>query len=221
MLLSDVAAAVSVLELRGNPQVEVTAVTHDSRRVVRGALFCCVPGSATDGHDHAAAAVAAGAGALLVERFLDLGDARVAQVRVASTREAMAPAAAAVYGDPSRRLAVLGVTGTNGKTTVTFLLEGMARAAGRLPGVIGTVGARLGGAAFAGLGHTTPEAPDFQALLGRMADAGAEVVAVEASSHALALHRVDATWFTAACFTNLSHDHLDFHGDLDGYFAAK
>jgi UDP-N-acetylmuramoyl-L-alanyl-D-glutamate--2,6-diaminopimelate ligase len=217
VLLHELLDGVDVLELRGDPRTEVASVTHDSRRVEPGGLFCCVPGSTADGHDHAPAAVAAGAVALLVERFLDLP---VAQVRVPSVRAAMAPVAAACFGHPSRRLRVLGVTGTNGKTTTTYLLEAIAGAGGFASGVIGTVEARIAGAPVGGE-RTTPEAPDLQALLHRMAEAGVEVAAIEVSSHALALHRADATWFAAACFTNLSQDHLDFHPTLEDYFAAK
>ncbi len=217
MLLHQLLDAVNVLELRGDPHTEVASVTFDSRQVGPGALFCCVPGSRADGHDHAPAAVAAGASALLVERFLDLP---VAQVRLASVRAAMAPVAAAFFGHPSRRMQVLGVTGTNGKTTTTYLLEAIAAAAGLRTGVVGTVETRIDGVVIPGE-HTTPEAPDLQALFARMVDAGVDVAAVEVSSHALALHRADATWFAATCFTNLSHDHLDFHEDLEAYFEAK
>jgi len=204
-------------EWRGDPSVEVSAVTHDSRQVVPGALFCCVPGATTDGHDHAPAAVAAGARALLVERFLDVD---ASQARVVSVRVAMGPVAARFHGDPSHSLRCLGVTGTNGKTTTTYLLEAIAVEAGDAVGVIGTIGARLAGEMLIGT-HTTPEAPDLQALLARMRDAGVRTVAMEVSSHALDQRRVDGVRFAAACFTNLTHDHLDYHGDTDSYFAAK
>jgi UDP-N-acetylmuramoyl-L-alanyl-D-glutamate--2,6-diaminopimelate ligase len=217
VLLHQLLDAVDVLELRGDPRTEVASVTFDSRRVAPGGLFCCVPGSRADGHDHAPAAVAAGATALLVERPLDLP---VTQIRVGSVRAAMAPVAAAFFGHPSRRMQVLGVTGTNGKTTTTYLLEAIARAGGLRTGVVGTVETRIDSTTLSGE-RTTPEAPDLQALFARMVDAGVEVAAVEVSSHALALHRADATWFAAACFTNLSHDHLDFHDDIETYFEAK
>jgi UDP-N-acetylmuramoyl-L-alanyl-D-glutamate--2,6-diaminopimelate ligase len=218
VLLHELLDSVDVLELRGDPRTEIASVTHDSRAVGAGDLFCCVPGATSDGHDHAPAALAAGAVALLVERPLGLPAA--AEVRVASVRAAMGPVAAAAWGDPSRRLAVLGVTGTNGKTTTTWLLEAIARAAGIRPGVIGTIGARIDGLPLPGE-RTTPEATELQALLARMVDAGVGLAAIEVSSHALAMHRVDGTRFAAACFTNLSHDHLDFHAGLDEYFEAK
>jgi UDP-N-acetylmuramoyl-L-alanyl-D-glutamate--2,6-diaminopimelate ligase len=218
VLLHELLDSVDVLELRGDPRTEIASVTHDSRAVGPGDLFCCVVGSTSDGHDHAPAAVAAGAAALLVERLLGL--AVGAEVRVASVRAAMGPVADAAWGRPSTKLAVLGVTGTNGKTTTTYLLENVARAAGITPGVIGTIGTRIAGVAVPGE-RTTPEATELQALLARMVDAGVGLAAIEVSSHALVMHRVDGTRFAAACFTNLSHDHLDFHADLDEYFEAK
>jgi len=217
VLLHELLDSVDVLELRGDPRTEIASVTHDSRAVGPGDLFCCVVGSTADGHDHAPAAVAAGAAALLVERPLGLP---VAEVRVASVRAAMGPLAAAAWGHPSTRLAVLGVTGTNGKTTTTWLLENIARAAGITPGVIGTIGTRIAGVAVPGE-RTTPESTELQALLARMVDAGVGLAAIEVSSHALVMGRVDGTRFAAACFTNLSHDHLDFHAGLDEYFEAK
>ena len=217
MLLHELLDSVDVLELRGDPRTEIASVTHDSRAVAPGDLFCCIVGATTDGHDHAPAALSAGAAALLVERPLGLP---VAEARVASVRAALGPVAAAAWGQPSSKLAVLGVTGTNGKTTTTWLLENIGRAAGIKPGVIGTIGARIDGAPLPGE-RTTPEATELQALLARMADAGVGLAAIEVSSHALVMHRVDGTRFAAACFTNLSHDHLDFHADLDDYFEAK
>ncbi|MGH9008684.1 MAG: UDP-N-acetylmuramoyl-L-alanyl-D-glutamate--2,6-diaminopimelate ligase, partial [Acidimicrobiia bacterium] len=217
VLLHELLDSVDVLELRGDPRTEIASVTHDSRAVGPGDLFCCVPGSTTDGHDHAPAAVAAGAAALLVERPLGLP---VAEVQVASVRAAMGPVAANAWDRPSTKLAVLGVTGTNGKTTTTYLLEAIARAAGIRPGVIGTIGARIDGEPVPGE-RTTPEATELQALLARMVAAGVGLAAIEVSSHALVMHRVDGTRFAAACFTNLSHDHLDFHAGLEDYFEAK
>ncbi|MEW6476384.1 MAG: UDP-N-acetylmuramoyl-L-alanyl-D-glutamate--2,6-diaminopimelate ligase [Actinomycetota bacterium] len=217
MLLHELLDSVDVLELRGDPRTEIASVTHDSRAVAAGDLFCCVPGSTSDGHDHAPGAVAAGAAALLVERPLGLP---VPEARVASVRAAMGPVAAAAWGHPSSRLAVLGVTGTNGKTTTTYLLEAITRAAGIRPGVIGTIGARIDGEPLPGE-RTTPEATELQPLLARMVEAGVGLVAMEVSSHALVMHRVDGTRFAAACFTNLSHDHLDFHASLEEYFEAK
>lgn len=217
MRLHDLLGDVDVLERVGDGRVEVRDITLDSRRVRAGSLYCCVPGSRADGHDFAAEAVAGGAVALLVERLLPLP---VAQARVAAVRDALGPLAAAFWGHPSRALDVVGVTGTNGKTTVTYLLEAIATAAGRPAGRIGTTGVRLAGEPDVAL-LTTPEAPDTQRLLARARDRGVRFVAMEVSSHALATGRVDGIRFAAVAFTNLSPDHLDFHGSLDAYRAAK
>jgi UDP-N-acetylmuramoyl-L-alanyl-D-glutamate--2,6-diaminopimelate ligase len=210
-------ADIDVERVDGDPAVDVTSLAYDSRRVTPGSLFACVPGEHTDGHDHAADAVAAGSVALLVERPLRLG---VTEVGVPSTRAAIGPIAARFYDEPSAALRCLGVTGTNGKTTVCHFLEAIAEAAGERTGLIGTTGARIAGLELP-LAHTTPEATDLQTLLATMRDAAVTTVAMEVSSHALAQHRVDGTRFAAACFTNLSHDHLDFHGDEPTYFEAK
>ncbi|MEZ5169858.1 MAG: UDP-N-acetylmuramoyl-L-alanyl-D-glutamate--2,6-diaminopimelate ligase [Acidimicrobiia bacterium] len=223
MLLRDLVAPEGPLadaEVLGSPapaDLDVTSVAHDSRAVAPGALFACIPGELTDGHDHAPDAVAAGAVALLVDRPLDLD---VVQILVGSVRAGLGPAAAAVEGNPSRHIVVVGVTGTNGKTSTTLLLESVFTAAGLRPGVVGTLGARIAGEHHPGA-RTTPEAPDLQRSLAMMRASGVEAVAMEVSSHALEQHRVDGTWFTAACFTNLSHEHLDYHGTLEAYFEAK
>jgi UDP-N-acetylmuramoyl-L-alanyl-D-glutamate--2,6-diaminopimelate ligase len=190
------------------PDVVVAGITHDSRQVAPGVLFCCVSGASADGHAFAAAAVSAGAVALVVDHHLDLD---VPQLVVSDVRAAMPYLASAIYDNPSRSLAVFGVTGTNGKTTTTWLLQAVLEHAGLPCGLLGT----LSGA------HTTPEAPAFQAQLATFRDSGKKAAAVEVSSHALALHRVDATWFAVGVFTNLSRDHLDLHGTEDDYFAAK
>jgi UDP-N-acetylmuramoyl-L-alanyl-D-glutamate--2,6-diaminopimelate ligase len=215
--LHELLGGVDVLGWVGDRDVDVSAITHDSRRAARGSCFACIPGAVTDGHLYAQDAVDAGATALLVERELDVP---VSQARVASVRAALGPAADRLYDHPSRDLHCLAVTGTNGKTTVTYLLEAIARAAGQRVGVIGTVGARIEGTPLPGE-RTTPEADDLQELFARMRDAGARAVAVEVSSHALAQRRVDGTWFRAGCFTNLSQEHLDYHGSMSAYFEAK
>ena len=211
-VLVDVLGPAVLDHVGGDP--EVTSVTHDSRAVEPGGLFCCVPGERADGHDYTAAALAQGAVALLVDRPLHLepvDGVQVAQVRVADVRRAMAPVAARFHGDPSRHLAVVGVTGTNGKTTVVHLLASALRAGGLPAGQIGTLtGTR-----------TTPEAPELHARLAAMRAEGNRAVAMEVSSHALTVHRVDGTWFEVAVFTNLSRDHLDFHPSMEDYFEAK
>ena len=198
-------------------EVTVSDVTHDSRQVRPGVLFACRPGLTSDGHDHAPAAIDAGAVALLVQRPLDVS---VPQVKVASVADALGPAAAAVQRHPSAEMVLLGITGTNGKTTTAYLLEAVLAAAGHTTGLVGTVETRIAGERIPGI-RTTPEAPDLQRLLRRMRNGGVTAGAMEVSSHGLALGRVRATRFAAALFTNLTQDHLDFHADMEDYFAAK
>ena len=176
-----------------------------------GALFFCVPGEHSDGHEHAADAVAAGAVALVVERPLGLG---VPELLVPSVRAAMAPLAARFHGDPSARLRVIGVTGTNGKTTSTFLIRALLEAAGERCALVGTVESIIGGVAR-GVVRTTPEAIDLQRSFAEMLEAGDSACAIEISSHALALGRAEAIHFAAALFTNLTQDHLDFHPSME------
>ena len=216
-LLDDVEVREHLLEVRGDTEIDLRSVVHDSRDVTPGALFCCIPGARSDGHAFAPAAVDSGAAALLVERLLEQP---APQARVDSVRETIGPLCSRFHGCPSETLRVFGVTGTNGKTSTTYLLEAIARANGERTGVIGTVEARIGDAVIP-LRHTTPEATDLQALLARMRDGAVGTVAIEVSSHALDQHRVDGTRFAAVTFTNLTHDHLDYHGTVDAYFEAK
>lgn len=215
--LGDLVAGLDPREIRGDAGVDVADVVDRSDRVSRGSLFFCVPGERVDGHDFSVDAVRRGAAALVVERWLDLD---VAQILVPSVRAAMGPVAAAFFGAPSERIAIAGVTGTNGKTTVTYLLESIFRAAGLVPGVIGTTGARVAGTPVP-FERTTPEASSLQRLLWEMAERDVDAVAMEVSSHGLEQHRVDGTRFAVAAFTNLSQDHLDYHGTMQEYFAAK
>jgi UDP-N-acetylmuramoyl-L-alanyl-D-glutamate--2,6-diaminopimelate ligase len=217
MDLERLATALGAVEVVGRAPVEVRDLAYDTRDVVSGSLFFCVPGARADGHDFAAEAVTAGAVAVVVERPLDVP---VPQVVVADARAAMAPAADEFFGRPTADLQVVGVTGTNGKTTTAFLLYAILAAAGRRPGLVGTIEARVGGERR-GVRHTTPEAIDLQRLFREMLDAGDRSVALEASSHASALHRLDRVRFAALVFTNLSHEHLDFHSDMEDYFQAK
>ena len=197
--------------------VVVRDVTHDSRQIRPGAVFACRPGGHVDGHTFAAAALAAGAVALLVERRLEVD---APQVVVPSVASAIGPVAALLCGRPADQLLLLGVTGTNGKTTTAFLLESVLRAAGHRTGLIGTVVTRVADREVPGV-RTTPEAADLQRLLRDMVDDGVTGAAMEVSSHGLALGRVDGVRFRAAAFTNLTQDHLDFHADLEDYFRAK
>jgi len=211
---------IKVIETAGDPAaVDVRGIAHDSRRVVPGDLFCCVPGELSDGHAFAAEAVDRGAVGLLCEHFVpELLDRPVVQTLVApgTIRPVMARLAAAFYGFPARDLLTIGVTGTNGKTTVTRLLGDLLEASGRPTTVLGT----LSGV------RTTPEATELQGLLAQvrdrqLVDGLPHAVAMEVSSHALAQFRVEGIHFDVAAFTNLSHDHLDYHGTMEQYFAVK
>ncbi|MEO8290825.1 MAG: UDP-N-acetylmuramoyl-L-alanyl-D-glutamate--2,6-diaminopimelate ligase [Gaiellaceae bacterium] len=205
-------------ERTANPApVDVTELAYDARHVTPGALFVCVPGLKADGHDFAPQALASGAGALIVEHELALA---VPQLVVGDAREAMAVAADAFFGYPTHELQVAGVTGTNGKTTTAFLLFAILAAAGRRPGLLGTIENRVGGERRAAV-RTTSEAIDVQRLLREMLDSGDKSCAMEATSHGSALKRLLGIRFAVLVFTNLSQDHLDFHGTLEAYFDAK
>ncbi|HEX5763462.1 MAG TPA: UDP-N-acetylmuramoyl-L-alanyl-D-glutamate--2,6-diaminopimelate ligase [Solirubrobacterales bacterium] len=217
MRLDQLTEAVAGARLLGDGSAEIADLVYDNRGVRAGSLFFCIRGSRADGHDFAAAAVEAGAVALVVERELDLG---VPQVLVADARAAMAPLAARFWGDPTAKLRVVGVTGTNGKTTTAFLIREILEAAGIRSGLLGTVKQVVAGAEVAAE-RTTPEAIDLQATFRRMLDGGDRACVMEVSSHALALHRADSIHFEVALFTNLSQDHLDFHADMGDYFQAK
>jgi UDP-N-acetylmuramoyl-L-alanyl-D-glutamate--2,6-diaminopimelate ligase len=217
MDLERLVAALGAVEVVGLAPVEVRDLAYDARAVTPGALFFCVPGARADGHDFAPEAVERGAAALVVERPLEL---MVPQVVVHDARASMAVAADEFFGRPTDALDVAGVTGTSGKTTTAFLLYAILAAAGRRPGLLGTVEARVGGERR-GVLHTTPEAIDLQRTFREMVDADDRSCAMEASSHASQLHRLDRVRFAALVFTNLSQDHLDFHGDMESYFQAK
>ena len=195
--------------LIGDGDVLVDDVVQDSGSVRSGSLFCCVRGSRFDGHDFADAAVTDGAAALLVERHVP--GVNVPQLLVPDVREAIGRVAAMVHGTPSDELTMVGITGTNGKTTTAQMIASILRASGRTTEVVGTLSG----------GFTTPEASELQRTLRRFVDRGTRAVAMEVSSHALELGRVNGTHFDAAVFTNLGRDHLDFHGDMEAYFSAK
>jgi UDP-N-acetylmuramoyl-L-alanyl-D-glutamate--2,6-diaminopimelate ligase len=221
MILNTLSASIPGAHLRSSrPDGELTDISrivYRADQAVRGTVFACLRGVRADGHDFAPQAVANGVSALLVERPLDLD---VPQVLVPDGRLAMAQAAAVLEGDPSHHMAVVGVTGTNGKTTSAFLLHAVLQAAGRQTGMLGTIEARVGGVVEA-VRHTTPESVDLQHLLARMRDAGDTACAMEVSSHALAQRRVAGLRFAAALFTNLTRDHLDYHADVEEYYLAK
>jgi UDP-N-acetylmuramoyl-L-alanyl-D-glutamate--2,6-diaminopimelate ligase len=211
------AAGDLLLELSGDAGTPVEDVSYDSAGVSPGDLFFCVKGYGVDGHDFAARAVEAGAVALCVERPTGAG---VPEVLVSDSRRAAALIAADFFDHPGDDMVLIGVTGTNGKTTTTYLLESILEADGRKAGLIGTIGARIDGEDRATVG-TTPEPIDLQRLLAEMRSRGLEHVALEVTSHGLALNRVDGLQFDSAVFTNLSCEHLGFHGGMAEYFAAK
>jgi UDP-N-acetylmuramoyl-L-alanyl-D-glutamate--2,6-diaminopimelate ligase len=194
----------------GPADIEVTGLAYDSRQAGPGTLFFAVSGFQRDGHEFAPEAVERGAAALVVERPLGLG---VPEVLVEDARAAMAPAAARFHGEPTSRLRVAGITGTNGKTTTAWLLRHLLESAGVRCGLLGTVTSVIGGDEQPVV-RTTPEAIDLQATFAAMVHAGDAACAMEVSSHALDLHRADGIHWAAAVFTNLSRDHLDFHGTM-------
>jgi UDP-N-acetylmuramoyl-L-alanyl-D-glutamate--2,6-diaminopimelate ligase len=209
--------ALAPAQLVGGAPVDVTELAYDARTAGNGSLFFCVPGSRVDGHDLAPEAVARGAVALVCERRLEVG---VPQIVVSSVRRSMGPAAAMFFGNPSGEVPVAGITGTSGKTTTSYLLWEILDAAQRRPGLIGSIERRVGDERRP-VALNTPEAIDLQRLLREMVDAGNRTVAIEATSIASAQGRLEGLRFEALVFTNLSQDHLDFHGTMDAYFAAK
>src|SRR5436305_15067519 len=217
MNLERVIAALAPTDVVHRAPVEISDRAYDTRAVGPGALFFCVPGERHDGHTFARDAVQRGATALVVERPLELD---VSQRVVPDARRAMPQAAVLFFEDPTRELEVAGVTGTNGKTTTTFLLHSILASAGRRPGLLGTIESRIGGERRPAI-RTTPEAIDLQRAFRQMLDAGNRSCALEATSHGSELGRLDGVRFSALAFTNLGQDHLDFHGTFERYFDAK
>ena len=217
MQLERLIDALAPADVRNGSPAEITDLAYDTSAVESGAAFFCVAGANVDGHDLAPDAVDRGASALVVERPVA---PPVPQLVVESVRAAMGPAAVAFFDDPSRELDVAGVTGTAGKTTTTYLLDSILRCSGRRVGLLGNIERRVGGdvrpAAL-----NTPEAIDLQRLLREMLDAGDDACVLEATSHASVQGRLDGVRFAVLVFTNLAHEHLDFHGTMDDYFAAK
>jgi len=217
MRLFELAELLVTARLKGDGNTEITGISADSRDTAEGHLFICLRGHKTDGHRYAPEAAAAGAAALLTERELDIG---LPQLIVKDSRLAMAVIADHYYGYPSHSVKLIGVTGTNGKTTTTYLLERIFTDHGEKAGVIGTIECRYGGAAYP-MSGTTPDALELQKHLAAMRDAGTQYCAMEVSSHALAQGRVKGCRYRTAIFTNLSQDHLDYHETMERYAAAK
>ncbi len=211
--------------LRGDISIEFTSVEYDSRKVQEGSLFVAVEGYETDGHSYVGNAVEAGAAAVIVsdgrrDEFPESDYPGMVFLSAENTRKALSRASSLFYGNPSSAMTLIGITGTNGKTSITYMIESVLKQAGIVPGVIGTINYRWKDAVHQA-DNTTPESKDLQEVLARMRDDGVEVVVMEVSSHALFLNRADDIEFDAAVFTNLTRDHLDFHSDFDGYFHAK
>lgn len=205
----------------GNENEKVSGIAYRSDRVSEGDAFFCIVGTKVDGHSFAQDAIDRGAKVLVVERKVYLADATdVTEVVVSDTRKAMAAAASNFHDHPSKAFDLVGVTGTNGKTTTTYLVEHIAQVAGRRAGVIGTVGIRVDGVQEKS-DHTTPESSDLQRLFAQMRDAKCGVVAMEVSSHALDLERTWGSQFAVTAFSNLTQDHLDYHKTFEAYFEAK
>ncbi|MBP1759330.1 MAG: UDP-N-acetylmuramyl-tripeptide synthetase [Firmicutes bacterium] len=215
--LIDIISGIEVQATSGDLKVIVRGMSMDSRHVQSGDLYACVPGLQVDGHDFAASAVTSGAVALVVERFLPLD---VPQVKVSNVRQVMGTLAAFIYGHPSEQLELVGVTGTNGKTTITYLIEKIGIKHGKKVGLIGTLGSRIDGRNIPG-DRTTPEAIDVQKLLAEMVTEGVSLAVMEVSSHALALGRVGGCEYDVGIFTNLTQDHLDYHKTMEDYLYAK
>jgi UDP-N-acetylmuramoyl-L-alanyl-D-glutamate--2,6-diaminopimelate ligase len=217
MQLERLIAALAPTDVVGGAAVEIRELAYDAREVPRGSLFFCVPGASADGHDFAAEAVHRGAAGLVVERELDLG---VPQLVVTSVREAMPRAAVEFFGDPTAQLPVAAITGTNGKTTTAYLLWSILAAAGEKPGLLTNVERRVGNEVRE-VGLNTPESIDLQRLFREMLEAGNRACVMEATSMASVKGRLDGTRLVVLVFTNLTQDHLDFHGTMDDYFEAK
>ena len=217
MQLERLIGALAPTDVVGGAAVEIRELAYDARTVPRDSLFFCIPGDSVDGHEFAAAAVDRGAAALVVERALDLA---VPQLVVPSVRAAMPRAAVDFFGDPTARLPVIGITGTNGKTTTAYLLWSILEAAGERTGLLTNVERRVG-TEVREVSLNTPEAIDLQRLFREMLDEGNRACVMEATSIASAKGRLDGTRFVVLVFTNLTQDHLDFHGSMDDYFESK
>lgn len=219
MKLSQLLKNADILKISGSSDLEITGVHHDSRSVEPGGLFFALKGVNADGCNFIPAAIANGAVAIVAERPVEMPP-HVTLVLTPDARGLMARAAANFYGDPTAGLPLVGITGTNGKTTTTYIIEGILKAAGIEAAVLGTISYRFGEVAVEA-SHTTPESTELQAAMGKLAAAGAKGFVMEVSSHSLEQRRVDGCHFDVGIFSNLTRDHLDYHGSMEGYLAAK
>ncbi len=219
MILNELLDGMETVEITGDISCDVTGIVYDSRHVEPGALFVALPGEKTDGSVYVEDAIQRGAAAVVSQAPCAFGGSFPC-IHVADARLAMAHLAGRFYKHPATRLCTIGITGTNGKTTVSFMLREIFKAAGRRPGLLGTVRYEIGDRVLPA-SRTTPEAPDIQAMFAQMDRVGCDSAIMEVSSHALAQHRVDGILYDAAVFTNLTQDHLDYHGTLEEYFNVK
>lgn len=205
--------------VRGDTDVEVMGISYDSRQLAQGGLFVCLKGLKTDGHLFIPQAIAQGAVGAVVEEDVDIPE-NVVRIKVKDSRKALAKLASRFFEDPTSKMTLVGVTGTNGKTTTTYLFENIARTAGKKTGLVGTVKYQIGNRVLPVV-RTTPESSDLQKIFQEMVKEGVEVATIEVSSHAIHQHRVDGCQFDVLVFTNLSQDHLDYHRDIEEYFKVK
>jgi UDP-N-acetylmuramoyl-L-alanyl-D-glutamate--2,6-diaminopimelate ligase len=219
MLLKEIVQQLHTVSVEGALDQEIAGIAYDSRRVTPGMVFVAVPGKNTDGHEYIRMALERGASAIICERNGSV-PSRTTRIKVSDVREALASVAASYYQNPSSKLKVIGVTGTNGKTTVTFMIKSMLEQAGISTGLLGTVHYEIGERLIPAQ-RTTPESLEVQQMMAQMVRAGCKACVMEVSSHALEQKRVLGVGFDVAIFTNLTHDHLDYHGTMENYFAAK
>ncbi|MBI5182225.1 MAG: UDP-N-acetylmuramoyl-L-alanyl-D-glutamate--2,6-diaminopimelate ligase [Nitrospirae bacterium] len=220
MILKDLLDVLNKPEVNGGLEVQIGDIAYDSREVKRGSLFVAVKGFKTDGHRYIADAVKRGASAVVAEDAVNISKGDATIIIVPDTRNALALLSARFYGDPSRRLRMIGITGTNGKTTTSYLIKSIIEKAGKKAGLLGTISYIIGNEVMPAP-HTTPESSDLQKHLSQILDTGAEYAVMEVSSHALELNRTANCEFDIGVFTNLTQDHLDFHKTMEDYFNAK
>jgi len=219
MLLKQLVQQLATVSVEGPLEGEVAGIAYDSRRVTPGMIFVAIPGQNTDGHEYIGTALDRGASAIICERN-GIVPQKATRIKVKDVREALARAASSYYQNPSSKLKVIGVTGTNGKTTVSFMIKAMLERAGVKTGLMGTVHYEIGERVIPAQ-RTTPESLEVQQMMAQMVRAGCDACGMEVSSHAIEQKRVLGVEFDVAIFTNLTHDHLDYHGNMENYFAAK
>ncbi len=222
ILFKDAVKGLNDCVIHGNPAIRVSGVTHDSRKVDTGLIFVAIPGEKSDGHDFIGLAIQKGVAAIVAQKepYRDFPIESIPWAQVPDTRAILGELSSAVYGQPSSELTLVGITGTNGKTTLTYLLESITKAAGRIPGVVGTISYRWSDREIPA-SNTTPESSDLHGMLRDMRNSGVTDVFMEVSSHGLSLERLNGCQFDVGVFTNLTQDHLDYHKDMEDYYQAK